>query len=640
MTHRPATSIDDSAPDLLAAVIDALSDGVALFDRDDRLILGNRCYREVCRSLGLVAERGLPFAAVIDAALTHGSVKPADPEAWRRERLDRHQASAATFEQRIGDSWMRVTETSTPAGDRLVTYTDLTDRQAQAEAMRRLGERHALFATAVESMTAGLVITDRNGPDHPIVFTNPAFEQLTGYAPFEVLGRNCRLLQGPDTDPATVAAIRAAVGRGQAITVEILNYRKDGQPIWLELRLSPVRGLDGVIGHYVGIQTDITERRRAEARLRHAHKMEALGQLTGGIAHEFNNLLTVMMGNADALATELADRPELRALVEAAGVAAQRGAALTRHLLAFGRRQFLAPEAIDLGALLAGLERLLARTLGESVDVVTGTDAKAGRPFADPGQLESALLNLAINARDAMPDGGRLTITGVDAVLAAGLAGTPDSVPAGTYTRIQVADSGAGMPAAVLERAFEPFFTTKPPGQGSGLGLSMVYGFVKQSDGHVQIASRPGAGTTVDLYLPRAVVPAERPGPVAHPPRGSEKVMVVEDEELVRRHAALHLRRLGYQVVEAPDGDHALALLDHGTAVDLLFTDVVMPGDINGYALARAALDRNPAIKVLLTSGYSYAALADGEAPPVPVLDKPYSKSELAEAIRRRLDGR
>ena len=379
-------------------------------------------------------------------------------------------------------------------------------------------------------------------------------------------------------------------------------------------------------------------------RLSQAQKMEAVGQLTGGIAHDFNNLLTVILGNAEFLVDDLADRPDSRELAQSMVEAAERGADLTRSLLAFARRQPLAPQAIDANRLVRGMEGLLRRTLGDHIEYrfMLGTDLWPA--IVDPAQLESAVLNLALNARDAMPSGGALTIETSCAHLDDAYAGQHAEVRPGDYVMIAVSDSGTGMTPDVLAHAFEPFFTTKEVGKGTGLGLSMVYGFVRQTGGHIKLYSELGQGTTVKLYLPRADAPVTAAEPARSVlARGTgEVVLAVEDNDLVRSHVASELKALGYTVIPAASGAEALHVVhDRERRIDMLFTDVVMPGGLSGPDLARLALEVRPELKVLYTSGYTEnSVIHNGRLDAgVQLLTKPYRRQELARKLREVLEG-
>jgi len=378
-------------------------------------------------------------------------------------------------------------------------------------------------------------------------------------------------------------------------------------------------------------------------RLRQSQKMEAVGQLTGGVAHDFNNLLTVILGNAESLADRLAGDEELRKPAEMIVTAAERGADLTRSLLAFARRQALDPRSIDVNRQILAMEGMLRRTLGEHIEFRFAMAAAPRTAMVDPAQLETAILNLAINARDAMPNGGRLTIETGDAELDDAYAAQNEDVVTGKYVLVAVADSGSGMSPDVAARAFEPFFTTKDVGKGTGLGLSMVYGFVKQTGGHIKIYSELGHGTIVKLYLPStdAAPGAAAPAPPASVAGAGGTILAVEDEDLVRDHVANELRQLGYTVLTAGNGAEALEILQSPVHIDLLFSDVVMPGGLSGPELAARAVALRPGLKVLYTSGYTEnAVIHHGRLDPgVQLLNKPYRRQDLALKLRQVLGG-
>ncbi|MFN3613769.1 MAG: ATP-binding protein, partial [Rubrimonas sp.] len=382
-----------------------------------------------------------------------------------------------------------------------------------------------------------------------------------------------------------------------------------------------------------------------EAQLRRAQRLEAIGQLTGGVAHDFNNLLTIILGNAEMLVEALEGDDRLRGLAELTQSAAERGAQLTGRLLAFARRQPLDPSPTDVNALLADMDGLLRRTLGGEVQIETVRGGGLWRALVDATQLESAVLNLCINARDAMPAGGRLTIETGNVFLDQAYADTAEEVTPGQYVMVAISDTGTGMPPEVAARAFEPFFTTKPVGRGSGLGLSMVFGFAKQSRGHVKIYSEQGQGTTVRLYLPRAHQ-GEDIGAARETAEdvegGGETILLAEDDAMVRNHGADLLRQLGYRVIAVADAAAALDALGGPETVDLLFTDVVMPGGMNGRELANRARALRPDLPVLFTSGYTENAIVHhGRLDPgVILLAKPYRRRELAAKVRQALGGR
>jgi signal transduction histidine kinase len=401
------------------------------------------------------------------------------------------------------------------------------------------------------------------------------------------------------------------------------------------------------------LEAENEARRKAEEALRQAQKMEAVGQLTGGVAHDFNNLLTIIMGGLEIIERQIVDMPTSPAVSrisrarEMALKGARRAALLTQRLLAFSRQQSLSPQPIDANKLVSGISDLLRRTIGEAVSLETVMSGGLWNAYADPNQLENALVNLAVNARDAMPDGGKLTIETENRYLDdAYVATVAEPVGPGQYVMIAVADSGTGMDPATVERAFEPFFTTKDIGKGTGLGLSQVYGFVRQSAGHIRIYSELGEGTSVKIYLPRYFGTTGKIGAVLQmrdPARaiGTECVLVVEDDYALRVYTVELLSELGYHVLEAQHGPDALAILDTPQPIDLLFTDVVMPGGMNGRQLADEAVARRPGLKVLFATGYSRNAIVhQGRLDPgVQMIGKPFSMDALASKVRAMLDG-
>jgi PAS domain S-box-containing protein len=499
---------------------------------------------------------------------------------------------------------------------------------------------HAVLNTALD----GIILIDARGS---ILMFNPACERLFGYTADEAIGLNVKLLMPSPHSEEYDRHIRNFRETGErkiiGIGREVVGLRKDGTTFPMDLSVGEAKQ-EGE-SNFVGVIHDLTERKRTSEQLVQAQKMETVGQLSGGIAHDFNNLLTVIVGNAEFLSEQLKARPDLQRMSDDIGRAADRGAELTQRLLAFSRRQTLSPVEFDCNALLDTMRKLLRRTLREDIEITTGFDSDLGSGFADPAQLESAVLNLALNAQDAMPGGGRLSLTTANVSLNDDYQGAHPEVRPGEYIMIAMTDNGEGMPKEVLNRVFEPFFTTKEVGKGSGLGLSMVYGFVKQSNGHVAIYSEPGLGTTVRIYLPAMLGKAiEAPVSAQMEPQalatGRETVLVVEDDQFVRSYAVNCLESLGYRVISAIDGGDALQKLSNGGEADVLFTDVVMPGGINGWELAERAMKARPDLHVLLTSGYALETLAaSGRLPAgMAILNKPYRKADLARRLREVLN--
>jgi PAS domain S-box-containing protein len=511
-----------------------------------------------------------------------------------------------------------------------------------------------------------------------ITIFNDGAEAIFGYRREEVIGERLDILLPERFRNGHAGHVRSfgdqtASARRMAERQSIFGRRKDGSEFPAEASIAKLE-IDGERTFTVVLR-DITERKRVEhllsesnadlerrvaertaeleaeirrreetqARLVRTQRMEAFGQLTGGVAHDFNNLLTVITGNLELLEMRLENEKD-RLLLKRAHDAAEMGARLTSRLLTFARRRQYASTRLDLNEQIGGMVELLRRTLGEHIELKTRLAPDIWPVHADPSEIENAVLNLAINSRDAMPKGGRLIIETANAVADEDQIGTIVKVPAGEYVRLAVSDTGHGMAPEVLVRAFEPFFTTKPPGRGTGLGLSTIYGFVQELGGTAAIYSEPGRGTTVSLYLPRAKGgPVTAPEPVSGPIPAAEgeTVLLVEDNAEVRMVTRSRLEELGYRVIEAENGPEAVAILGRGTPVDLVFSDVVMPGGMSGFDVARFVAAERPDVRTLLTSGYAEDVLRgeQADAAALRILRKPYNRADLARAIRRILTG-
>jgi PAS domain S-box-containing protein len=503
-----------------------------------------------------------------------------------------------------------------------------------------LQDRGNVFFAAVEMTRMPMVVTDPRQHDNPIVFVNGAFLDLTGYKREQVIGKNCRFLQGPQTDPRTVDEVRKALKEERAVAVDIMNVKADGTPFWNALFIGPIFDQDGTLLYFFASQMDITERRVTQEAYLQAQKMEAIGQLTAGMAHDFNNLLQVINGNLEVAMVSLGNEGLARGALERAQRAAMRAGRLTQQLLTFARKQRLEPKRINVNSLVVEFSEMLVRTLGDRIDL--RLDLRPGLPPCqlDPTHLEMALLNVLINARDAMQDGGEVTVgtevvRGEDRLKA-------HKLPPGTYVTLCVIDKGSGMPPDVLRRAIEPFFTTKGP--GTGLGLAMVHGFVQQSHGRLEIDSQPGQGTTVRMIFPVADSGADlNPSSVKQIealPSDSEDmagskpcVLVVEDNDDVRELAESVLTMAGYAVHSAASGEQALELVNQDTRVDLLFTDVIMPGGMNGLELVEKLRRQRPKLPVLVTTGYMDELPERERIRGLDILAKPYRHEDLLERV-------
>jgi PAS domain S-box-containing protein len=537
---------------------------------------------------------------------------------------------------------------------------DITEAKEAREALERLNQT---LEAQVEERTRELRLREAHfrgifdsthqligvvGLDGTLLDVNRAALEVVGARAEDVVGRPFAQTPWFEHTPKAADAMLAAVAaaaEGRFVRDETHIRLPDGSERFYDFSMKPARDETGVIVSLIAEARDITEQRAVEDALRQAQKMEAVGQLTGGLAHDFNNLLAGIVGALELLQARLAQGRSdgIERYANAAMSSAQRAAALTHRLLAFARRQPLDPKAVDVNALLASVADLLDRTLGPSINTEFVTEGGLWRTLCDPNQLESAILNLAINSRDAMPDGGRLVVATANASLDLAQAASVGAVAAGDYVTIAVSDTGTGMAPNVISRAFDPFFTTKPLGQGTGLGLSMVYGFAKQSGGHVTIRSEEGSGTTVTLYLPRHEGPVAQDAAAAAPgeaPRAEagECVLVVEDDLVIRELVVEVLLDLGYEPLQAADGPEGLRALESPRRIDLLLTDVGLPG-LNGRQLADQARERRPDLKVLFITGYAESAALKGGflAPGMAMITKPFAVDALARKVREMM---
>ncbi len=517
---------------------------------------------------------------------------------------------------------------------------DMTDSRMAQETLR---ESEQLARGIIDTALDAFVQIDDSGR---IRNWNSQAESIFGWSHEEALGQELGELIIPEIHRASHASGIArflSTGEGPILgrRIEIDALRRDGTEFKVELSITALRRRDGVV--FNGFIRDLTDKTAAEDRIRQAEKMEAVGQLTGGIAHDFNNILTVITGTIEILAEAVEKEPQLAAITRMIDEAASRGADLTQHLLAFARKQPLQPRETDVNELIIDTAKLLRPTLGEQIEIESIFEDEACMATVDPSQLATAILNLALNSRDAMPNGGKLILETSMAFLDESYVSMHGDVRPGRYTLIAVSDTGTGIPATILDKVFNPFFTSKGPGKGTGLGLSMVYGFVKQSAGHIMIYSEEGHGTTIKMYLPpgTGALSAAEAANTAAVEGGHETILVVEDDKLVRDYVLTQLHSLGYVTLDAANAAEALAIVTAGSPFDLLFTDVIMPGTMNGRQLANEVGKTRPGLKVLFTSGYTenaiihHGRLDSG----VLLLAKPYRKSDLAAMIRKALAG-
>lgn len=526
-------------------------------------------------------------------------------------------------------------------GEMVAMFLDITER-------KQVEERLRLQSTALNAAANAIVITDRAGA---IQWINPAWAKLTGYSAEEILGQNPRILKSGVQDEAFYRELWRSILAGQLWHSEITNRRKDGSLYTEDEMITPVLDASGQITHFIAIKQDITARkeaeealRQSEEQLRQAQKMEAIGMLAGGVAHDFNNLLTAIIGYSDIVLATLGESNPLRPDVSEIKLAGERAAWLTRQLLAFSRKQILQPRVLDLNEVITGTEKMLRRLIGENIQLVTRPAPGLGQVNVDPGQIEQVLMNLAVNARDAMPEGGTLTMETANVDLDSVYACDHVAVKPGRYVMLAVSDTGCGMDAATQARIFEPFFTTKGLGKGTGLGLSTIYGIVKQSGGNIWVYSEPGHGSSFKVYLPRvedSIGTVEEEDAAPETLSGSETILVAEDDKVIRTLTRSILEEKGYTVLEAGDGTEGIEVNQrHQGPIHLLISDVVMPGLSTRVFMPKITASR-PNMKVLHISGYTdemivqHGVLEEG----IHFIEKPFTPTALLRKVRQVLDG-
>lgn len=634
------TAREKSLEEELRALRDTIVDGLVVIDVDKRIrslnraaerIFGYRAEEAVGRNVGILMPRGERDAhdGHVDRYLATGEAHVIG----RGREVTGERKDGSTFPMSIYLGEMRF------AGERrfLGVVRDLSESRRREDALRSHEEMLRNIAASLPGLVFRIVLV----PDGRILipFASEGLRRVFALDPEAVRTDPGAFSDAiHDTDRAGWRDALEASARDLGPLDHRMRVRgEDGVERWMHAFARPARQADGA-AVWNGLALDVTDRQTAQAELQQAQKMEAIGQLTGGVAHDFNNLLAVLSMDLEELEALTPPEDERRALIDEARETERLAAELTRRLLAFARRQPLNPETIEPAGLLVGTAELLHRTLGGAIRIDYTEPGERWRVTVDPVQLENAVINLAINARDAMPEGGTLGI----GIRNTDLQDVPGVAP-GAYVCVEVTDTGTGMPREIAERAFEPFFTTKAQGRGTGMGLSMVYGFVKQSSGHIAMDSRPGGGTTVRLYFPRTEAPAKTPKtPLAFASGRIEKrrVLYVEDHPRLRSRTEARLASMGLSVTGAADGEAALDLLERGERFDLLLTDVVMPGGVDGIRLAEEARRRIPGIRVLYTTGHSDSdRLRDAaNAPRSALLRKPFAKSTLQERLRSLLE--
>jgi len=620
----------------LVAILEATPDLVGIADPEWQFVYLNRAGRKMLGIDELIDLTRYNIREFHDAASTRVVLTEGIPTALRHGAWSGETELVALDGHTIAISQVIVAHKA-PNGTVAFLSTiarDITER-------KRADESRRLQSAALHVAADAIVITDRAGV---IEWVNPAFTQLTGYTAEEALGKNPRHLVKSGKHPqAFYDDFWQTILAGRPWHGEMINRRKDGSLYSEDQAVTPILDASGAITHFVAIQKDITERLQLEAQFRQVQKMDSVGQLASGIAHDFNNLLTVINGTAELVLGQISQEDPVRADVQEIHSAGERAATLTRQLLVFSRQQLLEPRVMSLNTAVTAMESLLRRLLGEDIDLVVVPAPGAGHITADPGHHEQGITNLAVNARDAMPQGGRLTIETENVEIDEAYArANGEAMAPGFYVRLTVSDSGVGMDEATRVRIFEPFFTTKDLGKGTGLGLSTVYGIVKQSHGFIWVESEVGQGTSFQICLPQVT---EVAGTVQSPPTvvsssGTETILLVEDNAGLRKVATRFLEPAGYTVLAAATGEEALRLLaSHEAPVHLLLSDVVMPG-MSGRELAERLVRTRPTLKVLYMSGYTSDTIVQRGVldAQVPFLSKPFTAEALRNKVREVLD--
>ncbi len=626
----------------LEDAIASASQAITIFDEKERIVIYNDACHDFYPEVRAIVKPGLTFEELIQTSAKQGVLERDSDSLEERLRKFREGKGTPTLRTLKDGRRLQISDWRMRDGGTIVVAADVTELMERENALRaseeKLRRSEEYFRALIENSSDIITLIALDGK---VLFESPSIEPALGYRSDDLIGTRIFDILHPDDLERAFHAINDLTKDGQApASGEFRIRHRNGE--WRHFAITATNALEipSVNGIVLNAR-DVTELKQREEELHQAQKMEAVGQLTGGIAHDFNNILAVTLGNLQLLAEQIEDDEKMQKLVDRAVRATERGAALTHRLLAFSRRQSLRPQPTDIGHLVIGLQDLLGRTLGANIEISTHLAENLPQANIDPNQVESAILNLALNARDAMPGGGRLVIETSLRHLDSDYARAHPEVSPGDYVALSVSDTGLGMSPDILERVFEPFFTTKSVGEGTGLGLSMVYGFIKQSGGHITIYSEPGNGTTIRMHLPVVAttdaVPTAREIPRSDIPRGNkERILVVEDDQSVGETAKVLLDDLGYVPIMAKDVPGALEILRRDSGFAVLFTDIVLPGEKNGLDLAREVASSFPGIRILCTSGYTEnTVFRDGPGKgEFPLLDKPYRKEVLAQKLR------
>lgn len=641
MAHRRVPQFTEDQDDYFRQMVEIAHEGIWMVGRDDRAVYVNQALADMLgyERQELIGKSFYQFMTEEESAISRKIIEAQLVGTLGAREIELLHRDGSKIWVRVSGSSM-VSNLGEPKGF-LGVVVDVTERRRTEDALRNkqaaLESALDINSNIIDSAFDIVFVMDSGGR---IVSVSDRVRDVLGYNPDDMIGHKYYSFLRPDLVEWSKERL-AVVKSGQKMEGGSETYfrHRDGRLV----PMSPSGSWNERHGLFFAYLRDLTAQKEIEARLQQAQRLEAIGQLSGGVAHDFNNLLTVILGNAEALADRLNDDQSSRLLAEMTRTAAQRGADLTNRLLAFARLQPLEPKTCDVPQLLHRMSGLMRRMIDDNIEIESEGSDNLHKALIDASQLEAAILNIAVNARDAMPDGGRLQIAISNAELGAGELDLPEDVKPGRFVKLMICDTGCGMAPEVMRRAFEPFFTTKTVGDSSGLGLSMVYGFIRQSSGHIHMTSTPGVGTCVTLFLPvselaEAEVKASSSEDTAA--AGAELILLVEDNDLVRSFVEGQLESLGYRVIAVENGTKALEVLQTQSDIGLLFTDVVMPGGLNGRELADEARKLRSDIKVLFTSGYSEDAIVhDGRLDEgVQLLAKPYKRRELADKVKLALE--